>query len=120
VVLAGGALPVLGLPGSRLHAHAAEAGLPVVAEAFADRAYTGQATLVPRTQDGAVISDGAAVVKRAVRMATEGTVIALTGEQVDVPARSLCLHGDTAGAVELARTVREALEEAGVSVEPFA
>ncbi|WP_030907027.1 LamB/YcsF family protein [Streptomyces sp. NRRL F-5126] len=120
VLLAGGGLPVLGLPGSRLHARAAEAGLPVVAEAFADRAYTARGTLVPRTEEGAVVSDGAAVVERAVTMATSGSVTAVTGERVDVRARSLCLHGDTPGAVELARTVRGAMESAGVRVEPFA
>ncbi|GAA3762460.1 5-oxoprolinase subunit PxpA [Streptomyces tremellae] len=120
VLLAGGGLPVLGLPGSRLHAHASGAGLPVVAEAFADRAYTAAGTLVPRTQEGAVVSGGDAVVERAVRMATAGEVTALTGERVEVRARSLCLHGDTAGAVELARRVRGALESAGVRVEPFA
>jgi len=120
VLLAGGGLPVLGLPGSRLHARAAEAGLPVVAEAFADRAYTARGTLVPRTEEGAVVSDAAAVVERAVTMATSGVVTAVSGERVDVRARSLCLHGDTAGAVELARTVRGALESAGVRVEPFA
>ncbi|MGQ4513461.1 5-oxoprolinase subunit PxpA [Streptomyces sp. DW26H14] len=120
VLLAGGGLPVLGLPGSRLLARAVDAGLPVVTEAFADRAYTAGGTLVPRTQEGAVVSDGAVVVERAVGMATSGTVTALTGERVDVRARSLCLHGDTAGAVELARTVRRALEGAGVRVEPFA
>jgi UPF0271 protein len=120
VLLAGGSLPVLGLPGSRLLARAGAAGLPAVTEAFADRAYTAEGTLVPRTEEGAVVSDGTAVVERAVCMARFGVVTARTGESVNVRARSLCLHGDTAGAVDLARTVRGAMESAGIRVEPFA
>ncbi|MFJ4921802.1 LamB/YcsF family protein [Streptomyces sp. NPDC088725] len=119
VRLAGGRLPVLGLPGSRAHAAAGRAGLPVVTEAFGDRAYTARGTLVPRGEDGAVITDPAAVVERSVRLATSGTVDSLDGRPVAVRARSLCLHGDTRGAVELARRVREALEAAGVRVEAF-
>ncbi|MFD7166046.1 LamB/YcsF family protein [Streptomyces violascens] len=119
VLLAGGALPVLGLPGSRLLAAAERAGLGVVTEAFADRAYTAHATLVPRGRDGAVVSDPDAVVARAVAMALDGTVVAESGEQVPVGAGSLCLHGDTPGAVDLARRVRAALESAGVRVAAF-
>ncbi|MFD4686527.1 LamB/YcsF family protein, partial [Streptomyces sp. NPDC058461] len=74
VLLAGGGLPVLGLPGSRLLERAAAAGLPVVPEAFADRAYTDEGTLVPRGQDGAVISDPDAVVARSVGLARDGEV----------------------------------------------
>ncbi|RLU82316.1 hypothetical protein CTZ27_30710 [Streptomyces griseocarneus] len=116
---AGGALPVLGLPGSRLHEAAERAGLPVVTEAFADRAYTAAGTLVPRRTPGAVVLDPEAVVARSVRMARTGTVTALTGEEVAVRARSLCLHGDTPGAAELAGRVRAALEGAGVRVVAF-
>ncbi|MEU9100093.1 5-oxoprolinase subunit PxpA [Streptomyces sp. NPDC048361] len=112
-------LSVLGLPGSHLLAAAGRAGLPVVTEAFADRAYTAAATLVPRGRDGAVISDPNAVVARAVSMALDGTVVAESGELVPAGARSLCLHGDTPGAVELARRVRAALESAGVEVAAF-
>ncbi|MCX5383652.1 LamB/YcsF family protein [Streptomyces sp. NBC_00083] len=119
VLLAGRGLPVLGLPGSQLLAAAGRAGLPVVTEAFADRAYTARATLVPRGRDGAVISDPDAVVARAVSMALEGTVVAESGERVPTGASSLCLHGDTPGAVELARRVRAALESAGVEVAAF-
>ncbi|GAA0337893.1 5-oxoprolinase subunit PxpA [Streptomyces blastmyceticus] len=120
VLRAGGALPVLGLPGSRLHEAAAEAGLPVVAEAFADRAYTAAGTLVSRREPGAVVLDPEAVVARSVRLARSATVTALTGEDVAVRARSLCLHGDTPGAADLARRVRAALEDADVRVEAFA
>jgi UPF0271 protein len=120
VLLAGGALPVLGLPGSRLLELAGEAGLPAVPEAFADRAYTDEGTLVPRAHDGAVISDPEAVVERSLSLARTGKVASLSGARIDVRARSLCLHGDTPGAVELARRVRRRLEESGVRVEAFA
>ncbi|MFJ9738976.1 LamB/YcsF family protein [Streptomyces sp. NPDC101166] len=119
VLLAGSALPVLGLPGSRLLELAAEAGLPAVTEAFADRAYTEEGTLVPRGLAGAVVADPDAVVERSVELARSGTVASLAGPRIDVRARSLCVHGDTPGAVELARRVRLRLEEAGVRVEAF-
>lgn len=115
-----GGLPVLGLPGSLLLSAAAEAGLAPVPEAFADRAYTPAGTLVPRTEPGSVVHDPDAVVARAVRMAAEGAVTAADGSEVPVAARSLCLHGDTPGAAELARAVRESLGSAGVRVEAFA
>ncbi|MFF0747277.1 LamB/YcsF family protein [Streptomyces sp. NPDC004111] len=120
VRLAGGSLPVLGLPGSRFLGVADRAGLPAVPEAFADRAYTPQATLVPRSQEGAVISDAHAVVERAVGMAVSGEVRAVDGQPVAVRARSLCVHGDTPGAVRLAHRVRTALEAAEIRVEAFA
>ncbi|WP_328316376.1 LamB/YcsF family protein [Streptomyces sp. NBC_00388] len=120
VRLAGDALPVLGLPGSRLLAAASDAGLPTVTEAFADRAYTAQATLVPRTAPGAVVHDPDAVVARAVAMVRGHSVTAATGEHVTVDARSLCLHGDTPGAADIALRVRRELLAAGVTLEPFA
>ncbi|MFJ3163737.1 LamB/YcsF family protein [Streptomyces kanasensis] len=119
VLLADGGLPLLCLPGSALHRSAGEVGLPVVAEAFADRAYTAEGTLVPRTEEGAVLHDPAEVVERSVAIARSGTVTSHGGRPVPVRARSLCVHGDTTGAVELARRVRAALEDAGVRVEAF-
>jgi 5-oxoprolinase (ATP-hydrolysing) subunit A len=113
------ALPVLGLPGSALLRLAADAGLRTVAEGFADRGYTPEATLVPRREPGALVHDAAEVAERAVRMATEGTVVALDGSTVAVPVESVCVHGDTPGAVDLARAVRSALERAGVTLAPF-
>jgi UPF0271 protein len=113
-------VPVLCLPGSALHRAATAAELPIVAEAFADRAYKADGTLVPRTEAGAVVHEPEAVIRRAVGMARDGVVTAASGEQVAIEARSLCLHGDTPGAVELARGVRSALEAAGVEIEPFA
>jgi UPF0271 protein len=120
VLLADAALPVLGLPGSRFLEVAGKAGLPVVTEAFADRAYTEEGTLVPRGQDGAVITDADTVVERSVGLARSGTVTAHSGRRIPVRARSLCLHGDTPGAVDLARRVRAELEASGVRVEAFA
>jgi len=119
-VLLAGPLPVLGLPGSRFLELAGEAGLTGVPEAFADRAYTERGTLVPRGQEGAVVHDPEAVVERSLALAASGHVVSHTGASVAVRARSLCLHGDTAGAVDLARRVRRRLEEAGVRVEAFA
>lgn len=116
----GGALPVLGLPGSALLAAAEAAGLPAVAEGFADRGYTASGTLVPRGDPRALVTDPAVVAERAVRMAVDGQVVAADGSVVAVDVASLCVHGDTPGAVDLARSVREALESAGVTVAAFA
>jgi UPF0271 protein len=120
VLLADATLPVLGLPGSRLLEAAAKAGLPGVTEAFADRAYTEEGTLVPRGQEGAVVTDPEAVVERSLGLARDRAVISRSGARIEVSARSLCLHGDTPGAVELARRVRERLEASGIRVEAFA
>jgi UPF0271 protein len=113
-------LPVLGLPGSALAAAAADAGLSFVAEGFADRAYASTGRLVPRSQPGAVYADRAAAIAQAVSIARNRTVTALDGTPVDVPAASVCVHGDTGGAVVLAREIRRTLENAGIAVAPFA
>jgi UPF0271 protein len=112
-------LAVLGLPGSRWLALAEAAGLRPVREAFADRAYSADGTLVPRGEPGAVLTDEAAVVDRCVRLATAGEVVAADGTVVRVDAESLCLHGDTPGAVRLVRAVRTALAGAGIGLAPF-
>ncbi|SED29969.1 UPF0271 protein [Streptomyces sp. 2224.1] len=117
---AGGGLPVLGLPGSRLHEAAGRAELPVVGEAFADRSYTDEGTLVPRREPGAVVHDADEVVKRALGMARDRTVTSRDGRRVAITARSLCLHGDTPGAADLARRVRSELAAAGVRIRSFA
>ncbi|MEV6522951.1 5-oxoprolinase subunit PxpA [Longispora sp. NPDC051575] len=109
IVRAGGGLPVLGLPGSELHAAARAAGLPTVAEAFADRGYTARGTLVPRGTPGAVLGAEAAVAQ-ALGIARDGRVTAVTGEVVEVAARSVCVHGDTPGAVAVGRAIRAAWE----------
>ncbi|WP_405523759.1 LamB/YcsF family protein [Streptomyces canus] len=119
VLLADATLAVLGLPGSRLLEAVGKAGMEGVTEAFADRAYTEEGTLVPRGQDGAVVTDPEAVVARSLGLARDRVVTTRSGARIEVEARSLCLHGDTPGAVELARRVRERLETSGVRVEAF-
>jgi 5-oxoprolinase (ATP-hydrolysing) subunit A len=113
-------LPVLGLPGSALLRAAEAAGMRPVAEGFADRGYTRDGRLVPRRQAGALVQDPAVVADRAVRMATDGVVVAVDGTPLLMPVESVCVHGDTPGAVHLARAVRSALSAAGVTVRPFA
>jgi 5-oxoprolinase (ATP-hydrolysing) subunit A len=114
------ALPLLTLPGSAAMRAAAEAGITAVGEGFADRAYTGEGGLVSRREPGAVLHDPDQVAARALRMATEGRVETVDGGEIAVEVRSLCVHGDTPGAVALARAVRHALEGAGVALEAFA
>jgi len=110
-------LPILGLPGSRLLRAAGDSGVP---EAFADRGYTPEGTLVPRREPGALLPDTDAVVARALRLAERGEIVAVDGTVLRTGARSLCLHGDTPGAVGHARAVRAALTGAGVEPTPFA
>ena len=119
VVEYGERLPVLGLPGSRWLALAESAGLRPVREAFADRAYSADGTLVPRDRPGAVLTDEGLVVQRCVRLATAGEIVAVDGSVLQVEPESICLHGDTAGAVSLAHAVRSALTAAGVELSPF-
>ena len=113
------ALPLLVLPGSEIERQARAAGLRTVREAFADRGYTPQATLVPRTEAGAVLHDADEIAARVVRMAVEGVVEAVDGSLVAVDAQSICVHGDTPGALAIAERVRRALEEAGLRVGSF-
>ena len=113
-------LPVLGLPGSRFLARAAEEGLTTYAEAFGDRGYTPEGTLVPRRDPGALLPDADAVVERARRLAVDGVIVAVDGTEIPTEAASLCLHGDTPGAVTAARRVADALRDAGVTLAPFA
>jgi UPF0271 protein len=113
-------LPVLGLPGSQWLRLAGEAGLRTVAEAFADRAYTPEGTLVSRREPGAVLHDTDEIARRCVRMAVDREVEAVDGSVVPVDAASICVHGDTPGAVAIARAVKHALSAADVTIEPFA
>ncbi len=115
----GGDLPILCLPHSEIEKSAQSLGLPVVYEVFADRGYTPEGTLVPRTQPGAVIHDTEEVAQRVLRMVAEGTVVAQDGSVVSLRADSICVHGDTPGAVALAREVREILVRNGVQIQPF-
>lgn len=110
---------VLGPGGSALLEAADAAGLESVAEGFADRGYLPDGTLVPRGADGAVLHDVTEVAARAVRMVHDQAVIAIDGTRVPLPVRSLCVHGDTPGAVAMARAIRSALTAAGIGVHPF-
>ncbi|SDX83337.1 UPF0271 protein [Modestobacter sp. DSM 44400] len=113
-------LPVLGLPGSAWLRLAGEAGLTVVHEAFADRAYTPQGTLVSRRLDGAVLHDPAEIARRCVAMAAGEPITDVEGGELTLQPGSICVHGDTPGAVEIAGQVRAALTAAGVALAPFA
>lgn len=86
---------------------------------FADRGYTPEGTLVPRGRPGALIEDPSAVAERVVRMVVDGVATAVDGSPVEVDVASVCVHGDTPGAVELARSVRAALTAAGLTVAAF-
>ena len=113
-------LVVLGAPGSRLLTLAADVDLATCAEGFADRAYRANGELVPRSQQGAVHHDTERVVAQALGLAITGMAVTPEGEPVSVRARSLCVHGDTPGAVSLARAVRDAMEGAGITLAAFA
>jgi len=98
---------------------AAEMGLRVALEAFADRALNPDGTLVPRSRPGSVIHDPEELVERSIKMITEGKATAISGEEIPVRADTLCLHGDTPGAVQLAADLRSKLEAAGVEIAPL-
>ena len=112
-------LAILGLPGSRLLELAESRGLRVVREAFADRGYTPSATLVSRREPGAVLHDPDAVAERVLRMVSDGVVEAVDGSSVKIDVDSVCVHGDSPAAVEMARAVRDILGTNGVDLKPF-
>jgi UPF0271 protein len=95
---------------------ARRAGVPVLAEVFADRAYTDEGTLSPRDKPGAMIEDAAKAVKQALAMVEEGTVTSLNGKRVPVVAETICLHGDQPGAAAFAVALRKAFQERNISV----
>jgi len=113
-------LILLGPPGSELLKAGGALGLRVVGEAFADRAYEPDGSLVSRKKLGAVIHDADVVVERSIRLAKDRTVVAIDGSIVHLRADTICVHGDTPGADELAARLREALERSGVEVKPMA
>ena len=115
----GGDRPLLLLPGSAALPAAEAAGLRGVAEAFADRAYNPDGTLVSRREKGAVLHDQDIVAANMVRLATEGTITAHDGSVIRTSAESICLHGDTEGAVAMSAAVRRELEAAGVGIRSF-
>ncbi len=109
-------LILFGLPNSELLRAGEAAGLPVAAEVFADRAYERDGSLVSRSKPGSVIHDAALVVERAVRMVKDKTVVASDGSVIPLQADTICLHGDTQGAADLARAIRRGLESAGIRI----
>lgn len=109
-------LAILAIDNSAQVEVAVSLGFPVIREAYADRAYQPSGLLVPRSAPGAVLHDPAAIAERAVRLAEQGEIVAIDGTIIRTEARSLCIHGDTPDAVAIARTVRAALEAAGVQV----
>ena len=112
-------LLLMTLVGSPLIAMAQEAGLGTVAEAFADRAYTPSGHLVSRSEAGAVLHDPDEIAERMVRLALDGEVEAVDGSIIRLDAQSICVHGDSPGAVAIAASVRRRLEEASVTIRSF-
>ncbi len=113
-------LPILGLVGTAIHIAADRHGVQFFREAFVDRAYLPDGRLVPRTVDGAVIVDALDAATRAVRMVADGTVQAIDGTFLRVEFDSLCVHGDTPGAVAMAEQVHKQLVAAGIEIRAFA
>ncbi|WP_353235976.1 5-oxoprolinase subunit PxpA [Diaphorobacter ruginosibacter] len=113
-------LVLVALAGAPLIRWARDAGLSVVAEAFADRAYTPAGELVSRTLPGAVLHDEDEITERMVRLVREGAVTAMDGSTVRIEADSICVHGDSPGAVAIARSLRERFERENIQIASFA
>lgn len=113
-------LVLMALAGSPLIGWARDAGLSVVAEAFADRAYTPSGALVSRREAGAVLHDEALIAQRMLTLVREGVIEAVDGSMVRVEADSICVHGDSPGAVAIARKIRQRFESEGVQIASFA
>ncbi|MCW2513966.1 MAG: hypothetical protein JWR11_3008 [Mycobacterium sp.] len=112
-------LPVLGLAGSAFFAAADELGLRTVPEAFADRAYQPDGQLVPRREPGAVLHDVDAIADRVAAMVGDGTVVAIDGTTIPIAVKSVCVHGDSPDAVQIATAVRDRLQADGVALRGF-
>lgn len=112
-------LPVLGLPGSRFLERAEEVGLRTYREAFADRAYTPEGTLVSRREPGSVLHDPDEIATRCLRIAVGEPITAIDGTEILLEADSLCVHGDSPDAVGIARAVADRLRLEGVTLAPF-
>ena len=112
-------LILVGLPNSAIERAALAAGVAFAREVFADRAYNTDGSLVSRRVPGALVNDPAQVARRAVRMVLRGKVTTIGGGELDLQVDTICIHGDTPGAVELARMVRSALEANGIAVLPL-
>ena len=112
-------LPVLGPAGSVLFTEAQRLGLRTVAEAFADRAYRPDGQLVPRSDTGAVLRDPAQIAERVLSMVMTGTATAIDGSVIAIGVESVCIHGDSPGAVEIAGSVRDRLLSGGITLAAF-
>lgn len=112
-------LPVLGLAGSAFFDEATERGLHTVREAFADRAYQPDGQLVSRREPGAVLDDPDVIADRVLTMVTSGTVTACDGSELTLDVESVCVHGDSPGAVRIATAVRKRLAANGVDLKAF-
>lgn len=112
-------LVLMGLAGAPILDLARNSGLKVVAEAFADRAYTPQGQLVSRREAGAVLHDTALIAKRMLQLAKEGTLEAIDGSTIKIDAQSICVHGDSPGAVAIAQEIRRAFEADGIAIRSF-
>lgn len=119
-VQAAGELILLCLPGSQMETQAARAGVRTAAEAFVDRGYRADGTLVPRGEAGALIEDVPAAVERALRLVTEHRLAPREGADLTIRADSLCVHGDGAQAVPLLEAVRARFTREGIRLAPFA
>jgi UPF0271 protein len=107
------------LPHTELARAADRAGLKPIHEIYADRAYQDDAQLLSRSQSGAVLHDASEIAQRVLRMVTEQSIIAASGKVIPTQIDSVCVHGDTPGAVEIAKAVRSALEQDSVIISPF-
>ncbi|OAT30611.1 lactam utilization protein [Buttiauxella brennerae ATCC 51605] len=112
-------LPLVGLAGSRVLELAQEKGLRTIAEAFADRAYHTDGSLVSRREAGSVLHDAQHIAERMLQLITLGGVTSIEGEFTPVKADSICVHGDSPGAIEMARQIRNLLEEKGIAIRAF-
>ena len=111
-------LVLVGASGSMLIGAGREAGLPVAEEAFADRRYRSDGTLVPRGRPNALITDPDEAAEQAVQLARDGVVVADDSTRISVRADTICLHGDTPGAAEIARRIHERFRSAGIRIAP--
>lgn len=114
-----GKLAILAISGTQLELAARAAGLETFSEIFADRAYLPSGRLVPRSRQGAVLHNADSAADRLIRFLGTGRMPAIEGEPIALAAHSICVHGDTTGALVMARTIRKRLEEAGASIAPF-
>lgn len=112
-------LPLVGLAGSRVLTLAQEKGLKTISEAFADRAYHADGSLVSRREAGSVLHDANVVAQRMLQLVVEGGITSIEGQFTPIQADSICVHGDTPGAIEMARQVRQLLEAQGIMIRAF-